>query len=87
MNSLSFMTPLRIKSSSRLARIFVCDNLALYGDVIAVRKKHTSGLRLPEELSAGIDRYPEYVGRLVDGIAALKERAIENAEAKRAIYD
>jgi len=26
------------------ARIFVCDNLTLYGDVIAVRKKHTSCL-------------------------------------------
>jgi hypothetical protein len=69
------------------ARIFVCDNLALYGDVIAVRKKHTSGLRLPEELSAGLDRYLEYVGRLVDGIAALKGREIVTAEAKRAIYD
>jgi len=69
------------------ARIFVCDNLALYGDVIAVRKKHTSGLRLPEELSAGLDRYLESVGRLVDGIATLKQRAIDTAEAKRAIYD
>jgi hypothetical protein len=68
-------------------RIFVCDNLALYGEVIAVRRKHTSGLRLQEELAAGIDRYLEYVGRLVDGIAALKEREIGNAEAKRAIYD
>ncbi len=68
-------------------RIFVCDNLALYGEVIAVRRKHTSGLRLPEELAAGMDRYLEYVGRLVDGIATLKEREIETAEAKRAIYD
>ena len=68
-------------------RIFVCDNLALYGEVIAVRRKHTSGLRLAEELSAGLDRYLEYVGRLVDGIATLKQRAIETAEAKRAIYD
>jgi hypothetical protein len=68
-------------------RIFVCDNLALYGEVIAVRRKHTSGLRLQEELAAGIDRYLEYVGRLVDGIASLKAREIENAEAKRAIYD
>ncbi len=69
------------------ARVFICDNLALYGDVIAVRKKHTSGLRLPEELAAGLDRYLEYVGRLVEGIASLKARAIETAEAKRAIYD
>jgi len=68
-------------------RIFVCDNLALYGEVIAVRRKHTSGLRLPEELAAGLDRYLEYVGRLVEGIATLKQRVIENAEAKRAIYD
>jgi hypothetical protein len=81
-------TPLlRITTSCGYARIFVCDNLTLYGDVIAVRKKHTSGLRLPEELAAGLDRYLEYVGRLVDGIATLKERAIETAEAKRAIYD
>ena len=68
-------------------RVFVCDNLALYGEVIAVRRKHTAGLRLQEELAAGIDRYLEYVGRLVDGIAALKEREIANEDAKRAIYD
>jgi hypothetical protein len=68
-------------------RVFVCENLALYGEVIAVRRKHTSGLRLAEELAAGIDRYLEYVGRLVDEIAMLKEREIANEEAKRAIYD
>jgi malate synthase len=37
-------------------------------EVIAVRRKHTSGLRLQEELAAGLHRYLEYVGRLVDGI-------------------
>jgi hypothetical protein len=68
-------------------RIFVCDNLAFYGEVIAVRRKHTSGLRLGEEVSVGIDRYLEYVGRLVDAIATLKQREIGNDEAKRAIYD
>ena len=68
-------------------RIFVCDNLALYGEVIAVRRKHTSGLRLTEEFAAGIDRYLEYVGRLVDGIAILQQREIGTDEAKRAIYD
>ena len=53
-------------------RIIVSDNLALYGEVIAVRRKHTSGLRLQEELAAGLDRYLEYVGRLVDGSSTLK---------------
>ena len=36
---------------------FVCDNLALSGDVVALKRKHTSGLNLTKEVAAGIDGY------------------------------
>ncbi len=47
-------------------RVFVCDNLMFSGDVIALKRRHTSKLDLGKEISEGLDRYqqgvcPEYV--------------------------
>lgn len=38
-------------------RVLVCDNLAFSGDIIALRRKHTSGLDLVDEVNKGFDRY------------------------------
>lgn len=38
------------------ARVFVCDNLAFSGDVIMLRRKHTAGLNIREEVAGGIQR-------------------------------
>lgn len=38
------------------ARVFVCDNLAFSGDVIMLRRKHTAGLNLRDEIAGGIRR-------------------------------
>src|SRR5262249_36302092 len=43
------------------AMVFVCDNLALSGDVIAIRRKHTAGFDLNADISRAIDRYQTYV--------------------------
>ena len=34
--------------------VFVCDNLAFRGDLIALKRKHTSGLNLREELTLAV---------------------------------
>jgi hypothetical protein len=39
------------------ARVIVCDNLLLSGELIALKRKHTAGLDLREELTAGVRRY------------------------------
>ena len=38
------------------ARVFVCDNLTLSGDMIVLRRKHTKGLSLTDEIRAGMER-------------------------------
>ena len=68
-------------------RVFVCDNLVLSGDLIALRRKHTSGLNLRTEIDAGLERYLQHVRILVDGIAALQGQAIADTEAKALVYD
>src|SRR5438128_11961008 len=43
--------------------VFVCDNLAFSGDMIALRRKHTSGLNLRVELAGAVLRFQEHFGR------------------------
>ena len=38
-------------------RVFVCDNLAFHGDLIALKRKHTGNLNLLEELNKAVLRY------------------------------
>lgn len=68
-------------------RCFVCDNLAFSGDLIALRRKHTSGLDLPKEIARAIDRYQEGVVSLERGIDRLRETALDNRRAKEIIFD
>jgi len=39
------------------ARVVVCDNLMLSGELLALKRKHTAGLELVEELTASVRRY------------------------------
>ena len=52
--------------------VFVCDNLAFRGDMIALRRKHTSGLHLREELSGAVLRFQQHFGVLTSEIDGLK---------------
>src|SRR3989442_11572754 len=67
--------------------VFVCDNLAFRGDLIALKRKHTSGLILREELTLAVIRFQEHFGRLVGEIQDLKKRALGDIEAKALIHD
>ena len=67
--------------------VFVCDNLVFRGDLIALRRKHTSGLNLREELSTAVLRFQDHFGRLVGEIEALKARDLRDIEAKALMHD
>jgi hypothetical protein len=68
-------------------RVFVCDNLAFAGDCIALRRRHTAGLDLREEIEKAITRYERSLAVLEDGIATLKTTPISNERAKGLVFD
>ena len=67
--------------------VFVCDNLAFRGDMIALRRKHTSGLNLRIELAGAVQRFQEHFGRLASEVEQLKTRNLPDVEAKALIHD
>ncbi len=67
--------------------VLVCDNLALSGDVVALKRKHTSGLDLGKEVTAGIDSYLFQQELTEQRVARIKEICLSNTAAKAAIYD
>src|SRR5438093_8070378 len=66
--------------------VFVCDNLAFRGDLIALKRKHTAGLNLKEELTLAVIRFQEHFGQLTNEIASLKQRALADIEAKALMH-
>lgn len=68
-------------------RIFVCDNLCFNGDLVALKRKHTSGLELASEIVTAVDRYQEHYGKLVGNVRQLQDRVIDDVRAKSMIYD
>jgi hypothetical protein len=68
-------------------RVFVCDNLVMSGDFVALKRKHTSGLDLPTEVFAALDRYLEHHGRLVSHVSDLQERQLTDEAAKAIMFD
>jgi hypothetical protein len=67
--------------------VFVCDNMAFRGDLIALKRKHTSGLNLLEELTLSVVRFQDHFGRLTGEIAHLKHTRLVDMEAKAVIHD
>ena len=45
-------------------RVFICDNMAFHGDLIALKRKHTANLDLHTEFATGIGRYVQGYQRL-----------------------
>lgn len=68
-------------------RVFVCDNLCFSGDMIALQRKHTTGLDLDKEVDGALDRYLEHANRLGDELRRLQDTAITDDEAKVIILD
>src|SRR5437667_3587619 len=67
--------------------VFVCDNLVFRGDLIALNRKHTSGLNLRSELSVALLRFQDHFGRLTDEIDRLRAKELTDREAKALIHD
>lgn len=68
-------------------RVFVCDNLAFSGDLIALRRKHTSGFDLASEIPQALDRYEEHLRVFHAKIDELKESHLLDEDAKAIIFD
>ena len=68
-------------------RVFVCDNMAFAGDLIALKRKHTANLDLHKEFAEGIGRYVRDYRRLQDDISVWKETPVSPERAKTLIYD
>src|SRR6059058_4412624 len=67
--------------------VFVCDNMVFRGDLIALNRKHTSGLHLRTEINHAVLRFQDHFGRLTGEIANLKDRAVSDTDAKAILHD
>ncbi len=67
--------------------VFVCDNLVFRGDLIALRRKHTSGLNLREEVSMAVLRFQDHFAKLTREIADLKQQILSDIAAKALMHD
>jgi len=68
-------------------RVFVCDNMVLNGDFIALKRRHTSGLNLADELFGAVDKYEEHYATLKGEVENLKAHNLTDLEAKAMIED
>jgi len=66
--------------------VMVCDNMILSGDDFLIHRKHTTEVRLPELVAAGIDQLPLEMVRGEAGIWAMKDRKLNDDEARLQIY-
>lgn len=68
-------------------KVWVCDNLTFSGDLIALRRKHTTHFDLNADISRAIDRYQAHLATLQQQIAGLKDRPLSDEEAKVMIFE
>lgn len=68
-------------------RVFVCDNLALSGDMIALMRKSTTGLDLKDAIAGGFDKFAQHTEALDVQIDVLKLTDLSDGEAKQRIFD
>lgn len=68
-------------------RVFICDNLAFSGDLIALRRKHTAKFDLAAEIAKSLDRYETHLAVLHGKIDKLQEAPLTDSEAKALITD
>ena len=69
------------------ARVFVCDNLALSGEMFAISRKHTTGLDLIVAIRIGFDKFLGQADTLAAQIADLNDRLLDDVSAKVLIFD
>jgi hypothetical protein len=69
------------------ARVFVCSNLCFSGDMITLKRKHTSGLNLYSELNNGVARYVQKSFELEESILVMREAPMTDQSAKVFLLD
>jgi hypothetical protein len=69
------------------ARVIVCDNLLLSGELIALKRKHTAKLDLMEELTHAIRRYELGYQHLEKGIQRLKQCEMSLTETREMLFN
>jgi len=69
------------------ARVFVCDNLVLSGEMFAISRKHTDGLDLDDAIRVGFDKFSDQSERLTVQLEALNDRDLTIDDAKVLIFD
>ncbi len=68
-------------------RVFVCDNLALSGDMFAFARKHTTGMDLYDVIARGFDVFATQATDLAKQIAKLEGEDLTDDQAKLLIYE
>lgn len=68
-------------------RVFVCDNMAFSGETIILRRRHTSGLNLLDEVVEALNQYETHYRRLKLEINELQGYAMEDVAAKVMMHD
>ncbi len=69
------------------ARVFICDNMSLHADMIALKKKHTSGLDLIAELREAVKRFIDKFWKMSFQFEDMKNIPLTSEQAKLRIYD
>jgi len=69
------------------AKVFVCDNLMLSGDLIVMRRKHTPGFDLNADISRAIDGYRDHLTVFHRQVGDLMAHPVSDAEAKVTIFE
>jgi hypothetical protein len=67
--------------------VFVCTNMVFRGDLIALNRKHTSGLHLRTEINHAILRFQDHFARLTGEIETLKGLPLSDSQAKAVLHD
>lgn len=68
-------------------RVFVCDNLCLNGDFVALERRHTSGLNLIQELTLAVTKFEAHYVTLKTEVENLKAKTLTDTDAKVTIHD
>jgi hypothetical protein len=64
----------------------ICSNGCIWGDEIVLKRKHTSGLNLLEELRAGLDRWQAQVNRTPELVEKLRNFRVSDPTVERIFY-
>ncbi len=66
-------------------KVFVCDNLAFSGDLIALRRRHTARFELDADIARAVGRYEAHLLTLQRSVARIQETSLADETARSLI--